>query len=140
MLDTVRDFLSQQRLAIVGVSQQPRHFSRALFRAFRERSFEAIPVNPSAQEIEGTPCYSRVQDIQPPVDTVLLMTAPAVTDQIVKDCADAGIRRVWMYRRSAAAVAFCEAHGMTVIAGECPLMYLPETGWVHRLHGWLHGV
>ena len=34
----------------------------------------------------------------------------------------------------------CEAQGMSVIAGECPLMYLPQTGWVHRLHGWLHGV
>jgi hypothetical protein len=59
---------------------------------------------------------------------------------VIKDCAAGGIRRVWMYRRSPAAVAFCESHGMTVIAGECPLMFLPDTGWVHRLHGWFRGV
>jgi predicted CoA-binding protein len=140
MLDTIGDFLSQQRLAIVGVSHEPKDFSRALFRAFRERNFDVVPVNPSASEIEGVVCYSHVQDIRPPVDTALLMTSPAVTDQVVKDCADAGIRRVWMYRRSPAAVAFCEAQAMSVIAGECPLMYLPRTGWIHRLHGWLHGV
>ena len=140
MLEIIRDFLSQHRLAIVGVSHQPKDFSRALFRAFRERSFDVIPVNPSAQEIEGVVCYPHVQDIRPPVETALLMTSPAVTEQVVKDCADAGIRRVWMYRRSPAAVAFCEAHGMSVIAGECPLMFLPNTGWVHRFHGWLHGV
>src|SRR5947209_1639718 len=96
MLDTIRDFLSQQRLAIVGVSHQPKDFSRALFRAFQERNFNVVPVNPSAQEIEGVVCYSHVRDIRPPVDTALLMTSPAVTDEVVKDCADAGIRRVWM--------------------------------------------
>jgi len=138
MIDTIREFLSQPRLAIVGVSHDPKDFSRALFRAFRERNFDVVPVNPSAQEIEGVLCYANMRDIRPPIDTALLMTSPPVTDRVVNDCADAGIRRVWMYRRSPAAVAFCEAHRMTVIAGECPLMYLPQTGWIHRLHGWLH--
>ena len=36
MLDTIREFLSQQRLAIVGVSHEPKDFSRALFRARRD--------------------------------------------------------------------------------------------------------
>ena len=77
MIDTIRDFLAQRRLAIVGVSHQPKDFSRMLFRAFRERNFEVVPVNPGAAELEGTTCYSRLQDIQPPVDTALLMTSPA---------------------------------------------------------------
>ena len=58
MLDTIREFLSQQRLAIVGVSHEPKDFSRALFRALRERNFDVVPVNPSAKEIEGVVCYS----------------------------------------------------------------------------------
>ena len=140
MIDTIRDFLAQRRLAMVGVSHEPKDFSRMLFRAFRERNFDIVPVNPGAKDIEGTTCYSRLQDLEPPVDTALLMTSPAVTDEVVKECADAGIRRVWMYRRSPAAVAFCEAHGISVIAGECPMMFLPKTGFIHRLHGWLHGV
>ena len=81
----------------------------------RETSMSA-PVNPAMSEVEGATCYSHVQDIQPPVDTALLMTPPAVTDEVVQDCADAGIRRIWLYRRSTAAAAFCEAHGMSVIA------------------------
>ena len=140
MVSIIRDFLGQQRLAMIGVSHEPKHFSRTVFRAFRQRNFDVAPVNPAMGEIDGAPCYSRVQDIQPPVDTALLMTPAAVTDEVVKDCVDAGIRRVWMYRRSPAAVSFCEAHGISVIAGECPLMFLPQTGWIHRFHGWLHGV
>jgi predicted CoA-binding protein len=140
MLAIINEFLAQRRLAIVGVSHQPNHFSRMLLRAFRERNFEVAPVNPAMTEVEGISCYARVQDIQPSVDTALLMTSPAVTGEVVKDCADAGIRRVWMYRRSPAAVTFCEAHGMEVIAGVCPMMFLPKTGLIHRFHGWLHGV
>jgi predicted CoA-binding protein len=140
MIDIIRDFLAQRRLAMVGVSHEPKDFSRMLFRAFRERNFDVVPVNPGTKDIEGTTCYPRLQDLEPPVDTALLMTPPAVTDEVVKDCADAGIRRVWMYRKSPAAVAFCEAHGMSVIAGECPMMFLPQVGFIHRLHRWIRGV
>ncbi len=137
MIGNISDFLAQRRLAIVGISRQPNDFSRMLFRAFRERAFDVVPVNPTVAQIEDTPCYSRVQDIQPPVEAVLLMTAPAVTDEIVKDCAAAGIRRVWMCRHSPAAEAFCAANGMAVIAGECPMMFLENAGWLHRFHRWL---
>jgi uncharacterized protein len=139
MSGPIQDFLSQRRIAMVGVSHQPKEFSRIVFRAFRERGFDVVPVNPNLQEIEGQPCYARVQDIQPPVEGALIMTLPAVSDQIVRDCAAAGIRRVWMYRRAPDAVAFCVDNGIAVVAGECPLMFLPGTGWFHRLHGWLKG-
>jgi predicted CoA-binding protein len=139
MSDPIHDFLARRRIAIVGVSQQPKDFSRSLFRAFCERDFDVVPVNPKAQEIEGRPCFARVQDIQPPVEGALLMTAPAVTDEVVKDCAATGIPRVWMFRRSPAAVSFCEANGIAVVAGECPFMFFPKTGLIHRFHGWISG-
>jgi hypothetical protein len=33
------------------------------------------------------------------------------------------------------AVSFCEANGMSVVAGQCPLMFLPGAAWFHRFHG-----
>jgi predicted CoA-binding protein len=132
------DFLAQRRIAIVGVSHDPDDFSRQILREFREREYDVVPVNPGYHDIDRLDCYARVADIQPPVDGALLMTSPAVTDSVVRECVAAGIPRIWMYRRSDPAVAFCESHGVAVVAGECPLMYLSETGWIHRLHGWLH--
>jgi predicted CoA-binding protein len=139
--ERIQDFLGQKRFAIVGVSQSPKDFSRSLFREFRERGYDPVPVNPAAREIEGQACFSRLQEIQPPVHGALLMTSPAVTDAVVRDCAEAGIKRVWMYRaggRGAVtqeAVQFCESSGMAVIPGECPLMFLPGGAWFHRFHG-----
>jgi predicted CoA-binding protein len=141
VMERIRDFLGQKRFAIVGVSQSPKDFSRLLFREFRGRGYDPVPVNPAAQEIEGQTCFARVQDIQPPVAGVLLMTSPAVTGAVVRDCAEAGIERVWLYRASGRgavsdeAVRFCEASGMSVIPGECPMMFLPGSALIHRFHG-----
>jgi hypothetical protein len=142
-IEQVKDFLGQKRLAFVRVSSQPAEFSRKLFREFRARGYDAIPVHPKATEIDGQKCFARVQDIDPPPDGALLLTAPGITDQVVRDCAEAGIGRVWMYRAggagavSADAVAFCAAHGISVVPGECPFMFLPGTPWFHRLHGFV---
>ena len=141
VMEKIRDFLAQKRIAIVGVSQQPRDFSRTLFRDFRKRGYEVVPVNPAVREIEGQTCFARVTEIQPPVSTVLLMTPPAVTDSVVRDCADAGVQRVWMYRAGGAgavssdAAAFCQSRGIAVIPGECPYMFLSGASWYHGLHG-----
>ena len=140
-LQQIREFLGQKRFAMVGVSRQPKDFSRMLLREFCERGYRVVPVNPEARELDGQPCFARLQEIEPPVEAALFMTPPTLTDLAVKDCPEAGVRRVWMYRAtgigavSADAVKFCEEHGISVIAGECPLMFLPNTAWYHRIHG-----
>jgi uncharacterized protein len=66
-----------------------------------------------------------------------------VTDTVVRDCAAAGIKLIWMYKAggsgavSPEAVGFCGAQGIDVIPGECPMMFLEHTGWIHRAHGWV---
>ena len=142
-LDRIQEFLGQKRLAIVGVSRRPQDFSRAVFREFRNRGYDVVPVNPAAREIEGQPCFASVREVQPPVSTVLLMTAPAMTEAVARDCADSGVERVWMFRgggtgsASSEAVRFCESKGIAVIPGECPFMFLQGGAWFHRLHGWV---
>ena len=101
-MQMIQDFLGQKRLAVVGVSRQPKDFSLALFRELRKRGYDAVPVNPEAEQIDEQPCFARLQAVHPPVDGALLMTSPAATDAVVRDCAEAGIRRVWMYRASGA--------------------------------------
>jgi predicted CoA-binding protein len=139
----IQDFLAQKRIALVGVSRDPKDFSRGMLRALRERGYDTVAVNPESQSVDDTPCYARLDDITPRVDGVLIMTPPAVTDDVVRQCAHLGIGRVWMYRAggtgavSPQAVEFCEEHGIKVIPGECPYMFFPKTGWFHGLHGFI---
>lgn len=144
--DRIDDFLAQKRLAVVGVSRNPKDFTRLLFREFQKRGYDVVPVNPGMREVDERRCFSRLQEIEPPVDGVLLMTVPAVTGQVVRDCAEAGIGSVWMYRGagkgavSREAVEFCESKGIRVVPGECPFMFFPNTAFPHRFHGFVRKI
>jgi len=137
----IREFLAQRRIALVGVSRDPKDFSRVLFREMCNRGYDMVPVNPAANELESRRCFSRVQEIDPPADGALVMTVPRNTERVVRDCAEAGIRRVWMHRGggqdavSKEAAAYCHEKGIRLVEGYCPFMFLPSTPFFHRVHG-----
>jgi predicted CoA-binding protein len=139
----ISSFLAHRRIAVVGVSRDSKHFSRYLFHELTKRGFEVVPVNPNAKEVEGQRCFSNALEIIPPVEVAVLMTPPRETERVVHDCAQAGIRQVWMHSGggqgsvSPAAVEFCREQGIGVIEGHCPLMFLPEAQAVHRIHGFV---
>jgi uncharacterized protein len=137
------EFLAHKRIAMVGVSRDPRDFSRGLLRELRQRGYDVVPVNSQGGEVDGKPCARRVQEITPPVEGALLMTPPSASEGVVRDCAEAGVPRVWLFRGggtgavSEAAVTACRERGLSVVEGACPYMFLPHPGLVHRVHGWL---
>jgi predicted CoA-binding protein len=139
----IDDFLGRKRVAVVGVSRNPKDFTRALFRELQARGYDAVPVNPALSEVDGVRCFARLADVTPPPSGALLMTRPSVTDEVVRDCAAAHVDTVWMYRAtgagavSASAAAFCRERGIRVIEGECPFMFLADTGLPHRIHGFV---
>jgi hypothetical protein len=142
-LDDIVDFLATKRLAVVGVSREPKHFSRGLFREFLAQGYDAVPVNPHAEQIEGHRCFARLADITPPVDAALLMTPPNLAEQAVRECIEANIKRIWVYKPAGdgtthdRAVDISRKRGFAVIEGYCPHMFLPKAAFVHRLHRFL---
>jgi len=138
--DLIEEFLRQKRIAIVGVSRNERHFSRILYREFRNRGYELFACNPRLSGVDDDPSYAGVRDITPAADAVIIMTPAGVTPDVVKECYLAGITRVWLYRGAGTgsvneeAVRFCNAHEMRVISGYCPLMFLQNAGFVHNIH------
>lgn len=149
-LEAINNFLAKRRIALIGISHDPKDFSIMLFEELCCRSYDVMPVNPNLSEVQGAPCFARVQDIQPPVEAAILMTSPAVTEAVVRECAEAGIKHLWMYRAggkgetggavSASAIKFCQEHGIDVIPGECPYMFLPNVGFGHRVHGFIRKI
>src|SRR5512144_1596311 len=97
-LDLIQEFLSQKRMAIVGVSRDPNTFSQKLFLEFVKRGYDVVPVNPKAVRIAGRLCYENVCDICPPIESVLLLVRPYMTAWVARSCVRAGIKRVWMHR------------------------------------------
>ena len=139
----IDDFLALRRFAMVGVSRDAKDFSRGLFRDLCACGYDIVPVNLFAEEVDDHEAFQCVQVIRPAVEGAWLMTSPQTTEQVVRDCAEAGIRHVWMYGAggqgavSEEAVQFCRNSDIRVVEGYCPHMFLPGTAFPHRVHGFL---
>ena len=147
-LDTkVRDFLAQKRLAVAGVSRDKSHHpvGNLIYRRLKTTGHEVFAVNPHMQTFEVDRCYPDLRSIPGGVDGVVIITRPEVTEQIVHDCNDAGVRRVWMHQSMAKgstsvspqAVEYCRQHDIIVIAGACPMMYGDGVDFGHACMRWM---
>jgi predicted CoA-binding protein len=145
----VDDFLALKRIAVAGVSRDDQHHpaGNLIYRRLKLSGHDVFPVNPHMQSFEGDRCYPNVQSIPGGVDGVVIITRPEVTEQIVRDCSAAGIRRVWMHQSlakgssvSPEAVEYCRQHDITVIAGACPMMYGDGVDVGHTCMRWIMGV
>jgi predicted CoA-binding protein len=138
----IGDFLAQRRLAVVGASAKKRKFGNVVLRELAAKGYEVHPVNPGAEEIDGRRCYPSLAAVAGLVDGAVLVVPPAQTEKVVREAAEAGVRRIWMQQgaESDRAVSFCRERGIEAIHGECILMFAEPAGFVHRLHRWLRGV
>jgi uncharacterized protein len=139
----VDDFLAQKRIAVAGVSRDSAQAANLVFRTLRKANYEVFPVNPNADEVEGDACYHDLKSIPGGIDAVMVVTTPDIAKNVVSECADLNVSRVWMHRSfgqgsvSKDAVAFCREHQITAIAGGCPLMFLPQGDAGHKCMRWL---
>ncbi|MBI4295140.1 MAG: CoA-binding protein [Chloroflexi bacterium] len=132
----VDDFLAQRKLAVVGVFRSGKGFGNAACKELKTKGYRLFAINPRAESIGSERCYPSLSALPEPVDGVLVVVSPAETEQVVRDAAAAGIRRVWLQQgaRSEAAVRFCQDNGISVVHGECILMLAQPTALYHRMH------
>lgn len=134
-------FLSAKRIAVTGVSRSnpTQHGSNTVYRRLRATGYDVVAINPNADEVEGDRCYHDLGDVPGGVNAVVIATSPAHADETVRRCHELGIEYVWMHRGvgagsvSAAAAEYGRQHGMLVIEGACPLMFLPNADPGHKL-------
>ena len=133
-------FLASKRLAVTGVSRTPKtHGSNNVYRRLRERGYQVFAVNPNAHQVEGDRTYQDLASIPGGVDAVVIGTRPQIAEDTMRECAELGIKQVWMHRGpgagsvSDAATSYGRAHGITVIDGGCPLMFGPTADFGHKI-------
>lgn len=143
-IDTlVKDFLAQEKIAVVGVSEQRETGCNLAYRKFKGAGYTVSAVNPRLDSFEGDPCYPDLKSIPETPQAVFILTNPQVTEQVVQQCVDLGVQYVWMHCMmgtkpglaasmtsvSPAAVRLCRENGITIIPGSCPNQFLkPDIG------------
>jgi predicted CoA-binding protein len=151
--DLARDFLAQKRLAVVGISGTRDLPANGIYQLLRQRGHEMYAISPRLEMFDGDPCYPNLAALPVVPDGVVIVANPAVTLEIVMQCIDAGVKRVWMHDMrgtrpkfgnesaqalssvSAEAVQLCREHGITVIPGSCPRQFDGDIG--HKCMRWM---
>jgi predicted CoA-binding protein len=133
------EFLRHRRVAVTGVSRTPGgHGGNVVYRRLRERGYEVFAVNPNADEVEGDHAYHDLRSIPGGVEAVVIGTRPEVADETMRECAELGIRHVWMHRGPGAgsvsqtASVYGRERGIVVIEGGCPCMFAPTSDLGHK--------
>ena len=139
---TIEEFLAQPVLAVVGVSRDSKKFGSKVYKDLRRKGYQTFAVNPNVHVIGDSPCYPSLQALPERVDGVVFVVPPGETEKMVQEVAEVGIRRVWMQQGSESqdAIRFCEEHNISVVAGECILMFAEPAEFYHRVHRWARGV
>lgn len=104
--------------AVVGANNNKDKFGYKIFKFMDGTGqFKVYPVNPGLDEVMGQKCYPGLKDLPVKPDVVDVVVPPKVGEQIMRDCADAGIKYVWLQPGAdAPAVAkLGEELGLTVI-------------------------
>ncbi len=119
MYSLINEFVNLRRWAVVGVSQDRHKFGNIIFRDMRRAGYEVYGVHPSGESVDGQTIYRSLAELPARPDVVDLVVPPNVTEQVVRECHELGLTRVWMQPGAASreAVAFCNEHGIQLIAG-----------------------
>ena len=150
-IDTlVKDFLAQKRIAVVGVSVKRDTGCNSNYQKFKNAGYQVYAISPHLKDFQGDPCYPDLKSTPEKPDAVFILANPRVTDQIVQECVELGIKHVWMHcmmgtRPGAApgltsvsmqAVEVCRRNGISIIPGSCPNQFLnPDFG-----HAFMRGL
>jgi predicted CoA-binding protein len=138
----VEDFLSQKKIAVVGVSRKKTKFGNAIYKELKQKGYNVFPINPNMQTFEGDSCYSDLLSLPEKVDAVVINVPPAQAEKVVREANQAGIKRVWLQQGSQSenAVKYCEKNGIDCVSNECILMFAQPSAFIHRAHKWIWGV
>jgi len=83
-------------VAVIGASSDRGKFGNKALRAFRDRGYRVVPINPKEPSVEGEKAYASVLDVPGAVDMATFYVAPAVGLKILDDVAAKAIPEVWL--------------------------------------------
>ena len=115
----IKDFLAAGPYAVVGASTVREKYGNKVLRTYLQRGLEVYAVHPREKVIEGLDTVPDIESLPDDVRGLSIITPPAITEKLVLEAAEKGIKRLWMQpgAESDKAIADAEALGLTVISG-----------------------
>lgn len=107
--------------AVVGASNNPEKYGNRVLKDLKEAGYQVIPINPHEEMIEGLKVFPSLRTVGTSLDVVITVVPPSITETIVKEAHELGIKKIWMQpgSESDTAVRFCEENGIECVHHAC---------------------
>ncbi len=125
-MNDIESFLTAATFGVAGASSNRAKYGNKVLRCYLQNDRSAIPIHPLETEVEGQVAYKDLASA-PAIESLSIITPPAVTEKIVDQAIGAGVKHVWMQpgAESQTAIERAREAGLIVIAGgPCVLVVL----------------
>ena len=92
----IRRLLAANRIAIVGLSDDPSRPSHEIAVYLQSQGKTVIPVNPTHETVLAQKCYPSLAAIPGPIDLVNVFRRPEHCAAVVRDAIEVGAKGVWL--------------------------------------------
>ena len=132
----IDSFLENKKLAIAGVSRNPKKFSHMVYQDLKKKGYDVVAVNHLADNIADDQSYKKVGDLPGDVKHLLIMTPRKETDDVLREAINKGITNIWVQQMSETAdtIRIAEEFSIKLIYKKCIYMFAEPVAGVHKFH------
>ncbi|MGI6092574.1 MAG: CoA-binding protein [Veillonellaceae bacterium] len=131
-MDEMIRMLDEKVWAVVGATDNKEKFGYKIFKYLQNYGYKVYPVNPGVTEIDGHKCYASLKALPEKPGAVNVVVSPKIGQLIMHDCAELGIKKVWLQPGADgdAVIATANQLGLAVIHHACVMVELRKKGGV----------
>jgi len=134
--ETIVRFLEPKKLAVAGVSRDPKKFGNMVYKELKAGGFDVYPINPKIDQVYGDKCYNAVSALPADVRHLLVLTPKALTLATVQEAVAKGIDNFWIQQHSEnrEVLDWLKDKPVKLVARECIFMWLEPVKSIHKFH------
>ena len=123
-MSDVDTMLNMKNWAVVGATDNTEKYGYKIFKVMKEAGYNVFPVNPGVSEILGDKCYATLGELPVKPDAIDMVVPPKVGEQVLRECAQLGIKNVWLQpgANTDSVVNLAKELGLTVISSHCVMV------------------
>jgi len=117
--------LQDKEIAVVGVSEREEKFGFRIFRDLIKSGYNVQGINPRNGQVLGKKIYKSLKELEKIPDLVITVVPSQVTERIVEECYELGIKEIWMQPGSESknAIEKARAYGIIVTSNACFMVH-----------------
>ncbi len=123
-----RTMLNKKVWAVVGATVKKDKYGYKVWKKLEENGYEAYPINPNYEEIDGKKCYSSLKALPQKPDVVNFIIPPEAILDILPTAKEIGVEYLWCQPGAANQKLVLEAErlGFNIAYNVCVLVELGE--------------